>query len=434
MGSHFQAAAMRTFIAFCLFLGLASARHYEENLSEFEADYHIKNAGESDGERGEREERLKLVEKQINQKNDDRAAGKAKFSERLYPFSDMSKEEFEATHTGLVMPKDRNSPEILKKEAIARAKIAKMAMNRQTVPDSYDSTSEGYVTSVKNQGSCGSCVAFASVGLHEAILVKAGASISNMDLSEQYLVDCAYSKSCANGCSGASAQCYTDWFVDNGGLSPTETDYPYLGTSPLLNCDTASTLDKYDPGYKVSSMDYTYSCDEDTLKQLVYEHGSVVTAVYASDTSFSNYAEGVYDDCTSTQEDHAVLVVGYGTDTDGTDYWLVKNSWGDWWGDNGYIKIARGQSQCGIGQVCSWAAVTASDGSEDTTDASTDDTSSCDVSGLFGTTSITGTYSLTVRINRTRYYSYVTCVNSVCTPVDTSITDACVYICGSSTC
>ena len=95
-------------------------------------------------------------------------------------------------------------------------------------------------------------------------------------------------------------------------------------------------------------------------------------------------------------------------------------------------------------QICAWAGVESTGTSDDTTDApedettdapeEEDDTSSCDISGLFGTSSITGTYTLRVIINRSRYISYVTCVNSICTPVDTSITDACVYICGSSTC
>ena len=124
----------------------------------------------------------------------------------------------------------------------------------------------GYITSVKNQGSCGSCAAFAATAMHETHLIKAGASSTNMDLSEQYLVDCAYSEAGAFGCDGASLQVYTNWLAQNGGLTPLETSYPYLDTAPKLNCDTASTVDKYDSGYKISAVEYTYSCSEDTLK------------------------------------------------------------------------------------------------------------------------------------------------------------------------
>ena len=124
----------------------------------------------------------------------------------------------------------------------------------------------GYVTSVKNQGSCGSCAAFAAHGMHEATLVKAGASSTNLDLSEQHLLDCAYQESGANGCNGATMQVYQNWFVNDGGLSPSETDYAYEGTSSDMVCD--SSIEKYDPGYKMSSMDYTYSCDEETMKSV----------------------------------------------------------------------------------------------------------------------------------------------------------------------
>merc|ERR550539_1925546 len=65
------------------------------------------------------------------------------------------------------------------------------------------------------------------------------------------------------------------------------------------------------------------------------------------DSGFSNYASGIYDGCTETQINHGVVLVGYGTE-DGVDYWIVKNSWGENWGDNGYIKIKRGVNMCGM--------------------------------------------------------------------------------------
>ena len=102
--------------------------------------------------------------------------------------------------------------------------------------------------------------------MHEATLVKAGASSTNLDLSEQHLLDCAYQESGANGCNGATMQVYQNWFVNDGGLSPLETDYAYEGTSSDMVCD--SSIEKYDPGYKMSSMDYTYSCDEETMKSV----------------------------------------------------------------------------------------------------------------------------------------------------------------------
>jgi len=228
-------------------------------------------------------------------------------------------------------------------------------------------------------------------------------------------------------------------------LSPHENNYPYLEANPLLNCDTASTVEKWNPGYKISSASYDYSCTEDKMKELVASNGAVLTGVYASDTSFGNYASGVYDGCSSESANHAVLVVGYGTE-DGMDYWLVKNSWGDSWGDSGYIKIARGSSQCEIGNVCVWTEAESNgtadevpETTDETTDESTDDAMWCDLTETFtnaGYGSVTGgPYSLRFWVRgQGVYYSYVNCVESMCTPAVDGVDNACQYICGSDTC
>merc|ERR1711955_77942 len=94
---------------------------------------------------------------------------------------------------------------------------------------------------------------------------------------------------------------------------------------------------------------YTYGGDEELMKQLVYEHGAVVATVKAAGPFGSYNGQGVFSGCyPGTSTDHAISVVGYGTEG-GVPYWLIKNSWGTWWGDNGYIKIERGVGMCGIG-------------------------------------------------------------------------------------
>lgn len=80
-------------------------------------------------------------------------------------------------------------------------------------------------------------------------------------------------------------------------------------------------------------------------------YGAAVSYIYASDKAFGNYANGVFAGCTSKETNHAVLVVGYGTEN-GVNFWLVKNSWGPSWGNSGKIKIRRGTSECGIGGYC----------------------------------------------------------------------------------
>ena len=101
-------------------------------------------------------------------------------------------------------------------------------------------------------------------------------------------------------------------------------------------------------GAAVNGAYWTSSSDEATLKKLVASHGAVLTGV-AAGGAFSQYKGGIFSGCSSTAEpDHAVVVVGYGSQ-DGVDFWLVKNSWGSSWGENGYIRVKRGVQMCGIG-------------------------------------------------------------------------------------
>jgi len=97
--------------------------------------------------------------------------------------------------------------------------------------------------------------------------------------------------------------------------------------------------------------------DEDQLLAAVATAGPISVAIEADQESFQFYSEGVFDAECGDQLDHGVLVTGFGTHTDGKEYWTVKNSWGESWGEQGYIKLVRGKNQCGIAAAASYPIV-----------------------------------------------------------------------------
>jgi hypothetical protein len=214
----------------------------------------------------------------------------------------------------------------------------------------------GLVTPVKNQQQCGACSAFASIAVLETCFARV--SGLNSSYSEQQLIDCGYGKGGARGCNGAPAHAYLDYFANKLGRRGAvtvslyaEALYPFLNTKPRLTCPT---LAAYRRKARLGSAYYTYRGNEDLLKALVYRHGAVVTTIQSNFTEFLRYEGsrgGIFDSCPvkNVTRDHAVAVVGYGSEN-GTDFWLVKNSWGPLWGDRGFMRLKRGVGMCGVGR------------------------------------------------------------------------------------
>lgn len=219
------------------------------------------------------------------------------------------------------------------------------------IPASVDWRTQGYVTDVKNQGQCGSCWSFSATGALEGQhFRKLGVMTS---LSEQNLVDCSHSYG-NNGCEGGLMDNAFSYIRDNKGIDTEET-YPYEGK------DEKCRFQKRDIGATDTGFIDIPEGSEEKLKEAVATVGPVSVAIDASHESFQFYSKGVYDEeeCSSEELDHGVLVVGFGTTPDtNEEYWIVKNSWGTTWGDEGYIKMTRNKkNQCGIASSASYPLV-----------------------------------------------------------------------------
>lgn len=229
--------------------------------------------------------------------------------------------------------------------ATIRVRPAKTA-TPLVVPADIDWTKKGAVNTVQDQGQCGSCWSFSAIGaLEGAFSIQTG---QLQKFSEQQLVDCDNLKNGGkdHGCNGGLMDNAFTWIMKNHGICLL-ADYPYVSgqTQTAGACDTKCIEVS---GSNIRTfVDVEPSSDASFVEAL--SQRPLAVAIEADQREFQLYKSGVFTGKCGTNLDHGVLAVGYAA-----DYYKVKNSWSTSWGENGYIRLARGDAyngkdgQCGI--------------------------------------------------------------------------------------
>jgi C1A family cysteine protease len=234
-------------------------------------------------------------------------------------FMDLTKEEFKATYLGLMPKKTVGSS---------------VHVNTGVKSGDVDWRKKGAVSKIKDQGQCGSCWAFSTTGSLESVDAVFGSGLG--DFSEQQLVDC--SGSYGNmGCNGGLMD-YAFQYVIAKGIT-TESAYPYKAVDGKCKSDGGD--------FKISKYTDVKQGNCDDLQNAITQQ-PVSIGVDAETWQF--YSGGIFSDC-GKQLDHGVLAVGYTA-----DYWIVKNSWGSSWGEQGYIRLKSGNT-CGICNTASYPTI-----------------------------------------------------------------------------
>jgi KDEL-tailed cysteine endopeptidase len=263
------------------------------------------------------------------------------FTMGVNQFTDLTPEEFKTVYaSGL-------------KTSVGLYGCKSFSSSASGAPSAIDWRTLGAVTSVKDQGQCGSCWTFSATGAIEgAWAISTGKLV---DLSEEQLVECATGVSYgSHGCSGGQMDGAFKYVIEHGQCSLSA--YPYTsGTGKSGTCQKCSAV------AHISTCSDVKPNDQLSLKAAVAQQ-PVAIAIEADTRYFQSYSSGVLTSSScGTNLDHGVLIVGYGEEN-GQKYWLVKNSWSTTWGDNGYVKIARSESTndagiCGIAMQPSFPSV-----------------------------------------------------------------------------
>jgi len=256
---------------------------------------------------------------------------------KVTEFADLSAEEFKATLTGY------------KPLPMTGKEFSEPALYSRELPTSMDWRDAGVVTDPKNQGSCGSCWAFATTEQIESY-----AAINNMTLmklSAQEVTSCSPNTlHCGGrgGCVGSVPQLGYS-YIQLFGLT-TDAEYPYYSGITMITGRCKYDLERRTPVVGITGYNSIPSNDLEATLQHLANVGPLAIAADAS--LWQLYGSGVFGGCDYSNNiglNHAVQLVGYGSDESHGDYWIVRNSWGKLWGEHGYIRLQReAELTCGV--------------------------------------------------------------------------------------
>eukprot|EP00698_Gefionella_okellyi_P007206 TRINITY_DN1749_c0_g1_i1.p1 TRINITY_DN1749_c0_g1~~TRINITY_DN1749_c0_g1_i1.p1 ORF type:complete len:347 (-),score=75.53 TRINITY_DN1749_c0_g1_i1:61-1080(-) len=337
--------AVAAFVVFTVLVAVASASSdLEAQFKAFVGEHSKVYADEQEYQLRFRIFKANMKTAAFYQAND---AGTALYG--VTPFSDMTPDEFRIAR--LVPAIDAGDA---KNSCLAHG-VRMPELRNDPTPTSVDWRDKNAVTPVKNQGGCGSCWTFSTTGNIESQWFLAGHPL--ISLSEQQIVDCDHTCSdvgdppqvvCDSGCEGGWPWAAMKGIMDAGGIE-LESAYPYKGVDGSCMFDSTKVV------AKISN----YTClptDEDQIAAYVAQNGPVSIALNAGWLQF--YIGGISNPllCDAKTLDHAVLIVGYGVKGD-KPYWIVKNSWGQGWGEKGYFEMIRGKGRCGLNNAVSSALI-----------------------------------------------------------------------------
>ncbi|KAL1346016.1 hypothetical protein HN51_019669 [Arachis hypogaea] len=285
----------------------------------------------------EKQKRFLIFKSNVEYIESFNAGGDKSYKLGINHLTDITVEELKASLNGFKRPQRGSTPPTPFKYA-----------NVESVPSSIDWRNKGAVTSVKNQGFCGSCWAFSAVAAVEGIhAITTGQLVS---LSEQQVVSCDIHGR-DEGCNGGYMEGAFQYIWKNGGIN-SDANYPYNATDATCNATAEAFEVAQIKGYEMVPANN----ESEVVKALA--HQPLAVAIQASSLHFQFYSGGIFDGTCGYELDHGVTAVGYGTNETGTDYWIVKNSWGTEWGEGGYIRMKRGIGAglglCGIAMDASY--------------------------------------------------------------------------------